>query len=215
MMRLLRGVALASIVAFAAAGAVACDDNDASSENSASQASVEELTARTQRNEMMVAAITIGKLPLHDMNEAIDDGNVESTFIPDTRLLIRVLALTDWSDALQADADTLRGHAVELLAALDNGDVEAAKPHATETHEGWHQFAPDIWAELTAGLPPEAGGPEEHDEGETTPGATMPGAGEHDESTPADDGGATPAGEPATAESEDDHDATPPADSSQ
>jgi hypothetical protein len=161
--------------------AAACSDDDnktASGSSTASQASVDDLAATVQQNAEMFALITIGAIPLHDMDETIAAGTIDPKFVPNTRTTVRVLALTDWDSSLKADADTVHGHAVDLLKALEDGDVEAAKDPAHELHEGWHEFSDEAWAVVAKDLPPDAGGvaPDE-DEEETTPAAgTTPAA---------------------------------------
>ncbi|MEX2246451.1 MAG: hypothetical protein WEC75_07165 [Dehalococcoidia bacterium] len=160
---------LAALVSVLALFAAACDDNEATSSSTPSQQSVDALAARVERNEMLFAVITIGTLPLHNMDEALDAGGpIESNFIPDTREAIRLLALTDWSSDLADEADLVRIHAVDLLAALEDDDVETAAGHAHDLHEGAHDFSAAVWAVLAASLPPDAGGEEEHEETEGT-----------------------------------------------
>jgi hypothetical protein len=195
-----------AVVALIGALTAACTDN-ADSESSASQESVEQVMARVQRNEMITTLLTIGDIPLHDMDESIAAGTIESNFIPDTREALRLLALTEWDSALADDAEAIRASAAELLAALRDGDVDAAAEPSAALHEGWHQFESDAWDVITADLPPGEGGPEpeedDHGEGGMTPTA---------DETPGDDhGGETPAAD-AT---DDDHgdDAPPEAES--
>ncbi len=173
-----------AIVAVTSVVAAACGDDtkNADSSSTASQASVEQLSARVQRNEMLFASVTIGALPLHAMDESLAEGTAESTFVPAARSAVRIFALTDWDPSLKTEADTLHGHAVDLLKALDAGDVDAAKDPAHELHEGYHDFSDKVWAIVTKDLPPDAGGVSPHDEEAATPAAgTTPNSG----STPA------------------------------
>jgi hypothetical protein len=157
---------------------------------------VDALTSRVQRNELLFAVINIGNLPLHDIDESIAEGNVESNFIPDIREAIRLLALTDWGTEFQSTADEIREHAVAALQALDADDVEGAAEPAAALHEGWHDFADEVWAVLVADLPEDAGGvPPHEEEGDATPGASEDGAEEGDDHGEDDAAGATPAAE--------------------
>ncbi len=167
--------ALISIVAFGAA----CSD-DAKTESSASQSDIEALNARVERIDMMHAVIGLSKLGLHDMAVALEEGTIESSFAPNTRTAIRLLALTEWPDDLAADAETVRGHAVDLLKALQDEDVDAAAGAAAALHDSEHDFSNDAWAILAAGLPPDAGGVEAPDEGSETPEAGETEEGGHD-----------------------------------
>jgi len=54
---------------------------------------------------------------------------------------------------------------------LEDADVEAARPLATETHDSWHDFSEAVFAHVAEDLPTEEGGPEEHEEKEETPDA--------------------------------------------
>jgi hypothetical protein len=167
--------------------AVACDgDNDAESESSASQESIDTVAARVQRNEMMFYTSAIRDAQLHAMDEDLNaTGVIESSYIPNTRGAVRLLALTDWPAEFQEDADAVHDVAVELLHALEADDAEAAAPLATELHESEHDFNAEITNELVQDLPPDEGGPEEHDDGgSTTPAAGETAEGGHGEEEP-------------------------------
>jgi hypothetical protein len=172
------------LIACLAVAAVACGDDDAESQNNASQGAVDDIAARVQRNEMMVYVLTIGDAGLHGMDEGLgDSGVIEDNYVPNTRKAIRLLALTDWPDGLRATADELRATAVELLRTLQDGDAEAAAPLAAELHEGEHDFNAEVSEVLFGDLPADAGGVEEHDDQ----------ASESPEASGSPDAGATPA----------------------
>ena len=173
-----RRVALAAaLITILASGVIAsaCDDDNpetATGTSSASQQSVEELSERVDSNEMFFAYISIGNIPLHAIDEGLNGGGViEETYTPDVREFVRIMALTEWDPELAEEAETVRQSGIALLAALEDADVEAAKPLATEVHEGWHDFSETVFAHVAEGLPPEEGGPEAHDEEEATPAA--------------------------------------------
>ena len=172
-------VAALAIPALALAAA-ACND-DADSSSSASQQAVEETNARIQRNEMIWATRELDSLPLHDLNEALDDleANVPSDAIPTLRNAARILYVTNWDATLKADADAIHEHAVATIGALEANDREATADHMTELHEGWHDFSVTAWDHLAPDAVPEGAG-DDHG-GETTPGTG------HDEGTPAAD----------------------------
>ena len=174
--RVLVAAAFATAVALLAA---ACGDS-ATTENSAQQRDVQTLQDRIQRNEMLYSNLELQALPIHEMNETIvNDGKVEGTFLPMTRSVIRIAGLTDWSAAIQPDAAILQDHAIELIQALESGDMEAAKTASTDMHEQWHQFTVKVWSEIGADLPPEAGTSKgDHDATAPAAGVT-PAAGEH------------------------------------
>jgi len=174
----------ALVLGLALAGAACTDDDGAESNSNASQQSVDDISARVQRNEMMHAIIELDSLGLHDMDETLNGtGEIDPSFAPKARTAVRLLALTDWGSH-QADADAAHEQAVALLQALEDEDVEAAADAASGLHDLEHDLSAAVWNELAADLPPDAGGPQEHDGGSRTP---EPGATEaHDEpETPA------------------------------
>jgi hypothetical protein len=127
---------------------------------------------------MMFYTLAIRSAGLHDMDESLNGtGTIESSYIPNTRAAIRVLALTNWPAEFAEEADGVEAIAVELLEALEADDAEAAAPLAAELHEAEHEFNERVTNELVKDLPPGAGGPEEHDDSATTPeaGATEEG----------------------------------------
>ena len=157
----------AAIVPLLALSAYACsDDNDAESESSASQESIDTLAAEHQMSSMMYSIIMMDGLGLHDMDDGLNEtGEIDASYVPKTRTLIRLTSLTDWDTTVADDADALNDASVELLAALEDGDAEAAKPLATEVHDLEHDFSAAVWEILAADLPADAGGVEDHDEG--------------------------------------------------
>jgi hypothetical protein len=181
--------ALLSTMAFAAA----CSD-DGETGNTAQQSDIDTLNARVERLDMMHGIIGLSKLGLHDMDESLAEGTIESSFSGNTRTAIRLLALTEWSGDLDTDAETVEGHAVDLLRALADEDVDAAADAAAALHDSEHDFSNEVWAVLAADLAHDAGGVEAHDEGET-PAAGETDAGDHSEDaadeTPAADASPT------------------------
>jgi hypothetical protein len=183
MVTLRRALLVAALFAIGGVMGVACSSDSkpetASGSSTASQASIDDLTARVQRNEMMFAVFNLSALPLHAMDESIAGGTVESTYVPNARAAVRLLALTNWDSTLKAEAETLRGHAADLLKALDDGNIDAAKDPAHELHEGYHDFADKVWAVIAKDLPADAGGVAPHTDDEGTPaaGASTPAAG--------------------------------------
>lgn len=190
---LLLGVAGLAVAFFA----TACDD-DAESNDNASQGSVDtvsaqvqELRAGLQRTEMMHALLELSKLGLHDMDEGLSgDRTIESDYIPNTRTAWRILALTDWHEDVRADAEAVRNEAAALLAALEAEDAEAAREHARALHEREHDFSGAAWELLES----QAGIEEPGDSGHGS-----------DSGTPAADSTAASTPAPATTASADDH----------
>lgn len=138
---------------------------------SASQSSIDALNARVQLNDMRAAAITIASIPLHDYDTTAQTGKIDGKYLPAVRLLVRILALTDWSTPIKADASKFHDEAVTLLKALDSGDAESVKVPSATVHEHVHTFPNDIWAVVAKDLPVDAGGPEPHTD-EASPAAS-------------------------------------------
>lgn len=176
-----RAFILGMLVPLLALVAAACGGSDANTDSSAQQSDVEALRTRLQRDEMLYSNLELQALPIHDMNEAILDGDVEGTFLPTTRTLIRIAGMTDWSDALQADAMAMQDHAIGLVRALEGGHMEAAKTASTDMHEAWHQFTVKVWSEIGGDLPPEAGTTSGDHEPTGTPAGGTPVAGDRAE----------------------------------
>lgn len=159
--------------------AAACDDGAESQSNAqqsavdALQASIDETNARVQRNEQMNALLTLGTLSLHQIDEGLTaTGTVDPSYSPNTTTAVRVLAMTNWGEH-QQQADAARQAGVDLLAALNDEDIEAAKPAAAALHETEHELREAVWASLLAELPEEEGGvaPDDDESGSETPGA--------------------------------------------
>ncbi len=179
--------ALLSVIALA----VACSD-DVETDNNAQQSDVDTLTARVDRNEMLFAYISIGGIELHAIDETLNDGGaIEESYVPEVRKFVRLMRLTEWDSELAEEAETVRQSGISLLAALQDADVEAAQPLATDVHEGSHDFMEKVFGHIAEDLPPEEGGPEEHEEeAEESPAAGETPAADHDEEaeeTPAAD----------------------------
>lgn len=172
------GFLLAAIVPAALLFAVACSD-DADSDSSASQASIEELSARVQRNEQVMALNEIGKTGLHDIDDTLAAGTIEPWMVPNTRTAVRMLALTDWDAEVSELADIAESHGRDLLQALADEDLAAAQASATLLHATSHEFTDEAWLMLTEdlgiGTPDDHGDDEDedddHSEGDETPAA--------------------------------------------
>lgn len=164
---LILGALATSLVFFAAA----CDD-DAESTDTASQGSVEQLTAsvgelRTdlQNDEMLQAVLAFGTLELHDMDVELNEGGeIQSSYASNTRKAWRVIVATNWHDDVAEKAKMTQDEAASLLVALDANDRDAAAEHATALHDAYHDLEHDVWAILTEGVedPVDSG----HGEGE-------------------------------------------------
>ncbi len=191
MVTLKRVLVLGVLGAFLALGAAACSDDSTEGNSNAQQSDIEATNSRVQRNEVMFALKVIGDLPLHDMDESINAGEVGDDYLPNSRDVVLITSLTDWPAELEAGAMSVQDAAVALVDALDAGDAEAAKQPATDLHDAWHDFEHEAVAYTAEGsdVPPQAGVEgDDHGGGSETPAAdTTPAAG----TTPAADGTAT------------------------
>lgn len=176
----LLGLTVALVVSIIGAGCSGdADTNTAVGSSSASQTSVDTLSASLQLTDMKYAAVTIGGLPVHEMDTAAQSGKIDGKYVPTARTLVRVLALTDWTPSLKDTAAKFHDDVVALLKALDAGTIDGVKAASQAAHEDWHTFPGDIWAVVAKDLPADAGGPEKHS-GEASPAA---GATAHSEQT--------------------------------
>jgi hypothetical protein len=158
--RLSTGALLLAVAAMLALAAAACGSNNAQSESIASQASIDELAARVQQNQMLNAAITISGLPIHEMDTAAQSGTIDNKYVPTARMLVRVTALTDWTPDLASDAMKMHDDSARLLKGLDAGeDIDAIKPLSQAVHEDWHTFTEEVWNVVAKSLPADEGGP--------------------------------------------------------
>lgn len=188
MISLKRVLILGVVAPLLGLAAVACSD-DTTSDNSAQQSDIDTLNARVQRDEVLFAIKAINDVKLHEVDEGINAGEVGNDFLPRARQVVRTIGLTNWPAELEEGARGVQDAAIALVAALDDGDIEAAKQPATEVHEGWHDFADVAFAHAAEGadLPPEAGIEEEHEAGDGTPAADdTPAEGSDDTKTPAE-----------------------------
>lgn len=202
----LRGVFLMGAAGVLALTAAACGDDDADSSSSAQQGDVDAIAARMQQNEVLFAIKAIGDLPLHDMDEAIQGGDVPDDALPNARDVIRYVGLTDWPADLEGGANDVQAAAIALVTALDDGDAEAAKQPATDLHEAWHAFEGVAWAEIGGDLPAEAGIRESHGgDASNTPAAGTTPAPDDDHGGDATAEAGDDHGGDATSEAEDDH----------
>jgi hypothetical protein len=156
---LLIGAVIAALGMFAAA----CDD-EADSESNAQQSDITAINERIQRNEQMNALLSLGTLGLHAMDEDLNEtGVIDPSYARNTTTALRILEVTDWGDHAE-QAETTRQAGIDVLAALDVEDADAAAAAATELHDGWHDLEAGVWPDILGDLPPEEGGVESHDE---------------------------------------------------
>jgi hypothetical protein len=159
-MRFTMFAVLAALAGAAIASACGSSKSSGTDQTSPSPAATDQLTARVQRDEMLNAVVTIGNLGIHDLDTKLQNGTIDSKYVPTVRLAVRLLALTDWTDDVKPAAMKFHDDAVKLLQGLDAGNaVDTLKPLSTAFHEDYHAFSDPVWNSLTKDLPPDAGGP--------------------------------------------------------
>jgi hypothetical protein len=104
------------------------------------------------------ALITLDELPLHEMDEAAQGGTIDPEFAPAVRTLVRILSLTDWLPELEEGAAALHEQAVELLEAIESGEVENVREPAAAVHESTHEFTDEGWEVVGANVAESGGG---------------------------------------------------------
>jgi hypothetical protein len=154
---------IAAILSVAGIFAAACGGNstkNAVSSTAASQASIDQLTTRIQRDEMLHAWVAISNLPVHDLDVTLQGGKIDGKYVPTLRTLIRLLALTEFTPAVQPAATQLHDDAVSLFTAMNSG-LEPAKLQTMSmtVHSEFDKFSPALGDEVAKDLPANAGGP--------------------------------------------------------
>ena len=155
-------IIIAAILSIAAAFAAACgsDTKSAVSSSSPAQQSIDDLTARVQRDEMLNAWVTISNMPLHDLDTELQGGKIDGKYVPTPRTLIRVLALTDWSSDLKQFTTTMHDDAVALFRGLNNGEeATALKDRSAAMHVDGDSFGATVGNVIGKDLPADGGGP--------------------------------------------------------
>jgi hypothetical protein len=154
---------IAAILAVAGIFPAACGGNsakEAGSSSTASQASIDQLAARVQRDEMLHAWVAISNLPVHDLDVTLQGGKIDGKYVPTLRTLIRLLALTEFIPAVQPAATQLHDDAVSLFTAMNSGQEPAKLQTMSMTvHNEFDKFAPALGNEVAKDLPADAGGP--------------------------------------------------------
>ena len=149
----------AALLAGVAAAACSGSDN-ASSSNNASQQSVDQLSTRVQQDGMLNAWVTLSALPMHDLAVTLDGGTIDPKYVPTLRTAVRVLALTNWTDDVKADATKYHDDAVTLLQGLESGKAPADLTDAADhVHDDADGFTITLGNAVAKDLPADAGGP--------------------------------------------------------
>lgn len=132
--------ALAVVALLALFAAAACGGED-DSEN-----------AHAASLEGVIAAVTFtSSAGLHDIDDAINlEGTVPATARTAALRAQTVLKLTQWPDALRADAEALAATLGELAEALDAEQVDMASAGALakKAHDDEHAFSAKVWRYL-------------------------------------------------------------------
>ena len=155
----LGALACGAILVASACGGSTTDTAGGSS--TASQQSLDTLTARVQRNEVLSAWNVLENLPVHDMDTELQSGKIDGKYVPVLRTAIRELALTDWPPELQSDATKFHDDAVALFKAMNSGQTaDQLKAQSSAVHEDADGFPAKAGDWAAKSLPADAGGPE-------------------------------------------------------
>jgi hypothetical protein len=156
-------IIIAAISLLAVVFAAACGGSStktADSSTAASQQSIDQITARIQQDEMLNAWVAISNLTVHDLDVELQGGKIDGKYVPTLRTLIRELALTQFTQAVQPAAQQLHDDAVKLYQAMNSGQPPASLQTMSSTvHNEFDKFAPALGDEVAKSLPADAGGP--------------------------------------------------------
>ena len=114
-------------------------------------------------NAEVINAINImDKAGLHDIDESINnDKEIPANALTVARQVRAVIALTEWPDDLQSQADALEKifEEFETVLAAEQPDMAKAAESSKKAHDAEHDFSHDVWAHLyeEAGISTEGG----------------------------------------------------------
>ena len=153
-------LAMAAALMLVLAACSGSSNKTADGSTSPSQQSIDDLTSRVQRGEQMTAWLAISNLPVHDLDTTLQGGKIDGKYVPTLRTLIRVLALTEFTPAVQPAAQQLHDDAVKLFQAMNSGqEAPQLQPMSSTVHNEFDKFSPALGNEVAKNLPPDAGGP--------------------------------------------------------
>lgn len=170
-------IIIAAILATATVIAAACGGStkNIDSSTAASQQSIDQLTTRVQRDEMLNAWVTISNLPMHDFDATLQGGKIDGKYLPALRTVIRELALTGWASELQQPMAKFHDDAVALLQGLNSGkEATALKDLSSAVHKDADAFGSTVGDVVAKDLPADAGGPSHSSAGTSTGGTPTP-----------------------------------------
>lgn len=171
-------IIIAAILATAMVIAAACGGSSTKnidSSTAASQQSIDQLTTRVQRDEMLNAWVTISNLPMHDFDATLQGGKIDGKYLPALRTVIRELALTGWASELQQPMAKFHDDAVALLQGLNSGkEATALKDLSSAVHKDADAFGSTVGDVVAKDLPADAGGPSHSSAGTSTGGTPTP-----------------------------------------
>jgi hypothetical protein len=160
--------------------AVACGDDD----DDDVEAGNTDDSGDASANGAQAIALSIREIDtagFHDTEDSIAGGEIPATARSTALQIEALIRLTAWPEALEDQALELADTLNEAAAAYDQGDAEAALPHAEAVHDGQHDFSAEVYVylgeeagvtELTGGHGDEGSEGEDggskgsHDEGE-------------------------------------------------
>jgi hypothetical protein len=87
---------------------------------------------------------------LHEMDEAINDGQIPADARTKVQQLQAITNITDWPDDLQSQGEALADIFAEFATALegDSPDMARAAEISKKAHDGAHDFSHEVWKYL-------------------------------------------------------------------
>jgi hypothetical protein len=141
-----------ALLALFAAGVLlgaACgdDDDDAGAQDGVSQEDFAALETQVSRNNVFAGMVGLSAIAFH----AIDEDIQTATEIPEdyefeVAAAQQVNAAIVWPEELAEQGEAFTDALDAFATAIDDGDLEAAKSAAAETHATFHDLEHDAWA---------------------------------------------------------------------
>ena len=141
------------------------EKNSSQTEHAPETTSTEMTSAQDQMFQITVTTYLLDTVGFHDLDESINkESTIQPQFLGMVRHSQRLVAMTAWPEDLQEEVKTFQDTLESYAVALENDNVDAAKPLATQAHDQQHDLSHAV-GEWLAGV-----------SGKTEPGAE----GEHD-----------------------------------
>lgn len=146
---------------------------------------IDALQQQIQTANMVATLNLLDNAGLHEAEEALIAGEELPEGLNGRVLAsLRAVAVTDWPDELDADAQGLQDALLVFFDALRDPETSDLAGTSTAAHEAWHEFSGDGWMYLGASAGLTTTGDDDHMD-ISTPGSTE----EHVDMTTPENGG--------------------------